>query len=75
MLSLRLSTLQNNMDKHYFSCGVFIDLKNAFDTINHKILLDNFIFMVFEGVSTSGSSRTKQIERKQLKLDRTYQLN
>ena len=38
--------LQNNMDKHYFSCGVFIDLKKAFDTVNHKILLDNLIFMV-----------------------------
>ena len=50
-------TLQNNMDKHYFSCGVFIDLKKAFDTVNHKILLDNLIFMVFEGLSTSGSSR------------------
>ena len=58
MLSLILSTLQNNMDKHYFSCGVFIDLKKAFDTVNHKILLDNFIFMAFEGLSTSGSSRT-----------------
>ena len=53
-----VETLQNNMDKHYFSCGVFIDLKKAFDTVNHKILLDNFIFMVFEGLSTSGSSRT-----------------
>ena len=31
--------------------------------------------MVFEGLSTSVSSRTQQIERKQLKLDRTYQLN
>ena len=57
MLSLILSTLQNNMDEHYFSCGVFIDLKKAFDTVNHKILLDNLIFMVFEGLSTSGSSR------------------
>ena len=58
MLSLILSTLQNNMDKHYFLCGVFIDLKKAFDTVIHKTLLDNFIFMVFEGLSTSGSSRT-----------------
>ena len=23
-------TLQNNMDKHCFSCGVFIDLKKGF---------------------------------------------
>ena len=52
-----VETLQNNMDKHYFSCGVFIDLKKAFDTVNHKVLLDNLIFMVFEGLSTSGSSR------------------
>ena len=35
-----VETLQNNIDKHYFSCGVFIDLKKAFDTVNHKILLD-----------------------------------
>ena len=52
-----VETLQNNMDKHHFSCGVFIDLKKAFDTVNHKILLDNLIFMVFERLSTSGSSR------------------
>ena len=50
MLSLILSTLQNNMDKHYFLCGVFIDLKKALDTVNHKILLDNLISMVFQGI-------------------------
>ena len=35
-----VETLQNNVDKHYFSCGVFTDLKKAFNTLNHKILLD-----------------------------------
>ena len=27
------------MDNGKFSCGVFIDLKKAFDTVNHEILL------------------------------------
>ena len=28
-----------NLDKGQFSCGVFVDLEKAFDTVNHKILL------------------------------------
>jgi len=27
------------MDNGKFSCGVFIDLMKAFDTVNHEILL------------------------------------
>ena len=26
---------QDNMDKKMFSCGIFIDLKKTFDTIDH----------------------------------------
>ena len=33
-----VNTIQTNMDNHLFSCGVFIDLKKAFDTVDHKIL-------------------------------------
>ena len=28
-----VKTIQTNMDKRLFSCGVFIDLKKAFDTV------------------------------------------
>ena len=36
-----LSKIQNNIDKRLYSCGIFIDLKKAFDTVDHSILLVN----------------------------------
>ena len=34
-----INTIQNNMDNKLFSCGIFIDLKKAFNTVNHDALL------------------------------------
>ena len=34
-----LNKIQNNIDKRLYSCGIFIDLKKAFDTVDHSILL------------------------------------
>jgi len=45
-----VSTIQENMDGRLFSCGVFIDLKKAFDTVDHKILLHKLDHYGFRGV-------------------------
>ena len=33
-------SIKNSLDNKKFGCGIFLDLQKAFDTVNHKILLD-----------------------------------
>ena len=45
-----VTVIQSNVDKRSFTCGIFIDLKKAFDTVNHQILLNTLNLYGFRGI-------------------------
>ena len=58
--------IRNSLDNRMFSCGVFIDLEKAFDTVNHKILLSKLDHYGIRGVANEWfssylSNRTQSV--------------
>ena len=44
-----IDKIKNNLDENKFGIGIFLDVKKAFDTVNHEILFDKLEFYGFRG--------------------------
>ena len=57
-----IDKLTQAIENGEYIIGVFLDFSKAFDTVDHKILLENYIIMECVGVLTSGSIATWLID-------------
>ena len=48
-----IESISNSIDSKHHCAGVFIDLKKAFDTVNHKLLVERLSFYGVRGIANT----------------------
>ena len=64
-----VENIREKLDNKTFSCGVFIDLEKAFDTVNHEILIQKLEFYGIHGLSNLWFSSYLSSRKQRVKLD------
>ena len=65
-----VNTIHSNMDNRKYSRGIFIDLKKAFDTVNHEILLTKLEHYGIRGVINSWFRSYLSDRRQSIEIDK-----
>ena len=66
-----ICVLSNGFSSWMFSCGVFIDLEKAFDTVNQQIFLNK---LNYYGIQTNGCHPTCLIDIKKYFKRRIFKI-
>ena len=64
--------IRSALDKRMFTCGVFIDLEKAFDTVNHEILLSKINHYGIRGVANKWISSYLSNRHQKVTLNGEY---
>ena len=64
--------IRENLDNKTFSCGVFIDLEKAFDTVNHNILLQKLQFYGILGKNISWFTSYLSNRKQRVKINSQF---